>query len=142
MVVIVVSYVLLTLSASCNCTKVKYWRYDSLHRRKTNSLLKFKILKMSIYVSSTKKNYIRVTYGWHTSTYEWHAYNIPVHTSDIQMTYEYIRMTHRYIRLHTSDIRMTYKYIRVTYHYIRVHTSDIQMTYQYIRVTYKWHTST
>ena len=53
--------------------------------------------------------YIRVTYGWHTSTYERHTDDIRVHTSDIRLTYEYIRMTygwHEYIRLtygwHTS----------------------------------------
>ena len=48
--------------------------------------------------------YIRVTYGRHTSTYEWHTDDIRVHTSDIRMTYEYIRFTYEW---HASDIRMT-----------------------------------
>ena len=85
--------------------------------------------------------YIRATYGWHTSTYEWHMDDIRINTSDIWMTYEYIRVTYGW---HTSDIRMTYEYIRVTYEWhtndMRVHTSDVRMTYEYIRVTYKWHT--
>ena len=72
--------------------------------------------------------YIRVTYGWHTSTYDWHTDDIQVNTSDIRMTYEWHTDE---IQLHTSDIRMTW-----------VHTSDIRITYEYIRVTYGWHTST
>ena len=52
--------------------------------------------------------YIRVTYGWHTSTYEWLKDDIRVHMSKIRMhtiTYEWHRDD---IPVHTNDIRMTY----------------------------------
>ena len=38
--------------------------------------------------------YIRVTYGWHTSTYEWYKDDIRVHTSDIRMKYEWYTSTY------------------------------------------------
>ena len=35
--------------------------------------------------------YIRVTYGWHTSAYEWQKNDIRVCTSGIRMTHRYVR---------------------------------------------------
>ena len=59
--------------------------------------------------------YIRVTYGLHTSTNEWHTDNIRVHTRDIRIIYEYIRVTYEWhgIRItferHTDDMRFQRK---------------------------------
>ena len=51
--------------------------------------------------------YIRVTYGWHTSTYEWR-------TDDMRVTYRWHMSTYEWhtdnIRVHTSDIRMTFEW--------------------------------
>ena len=62
---------------------------------------------------------IRITYEWHTDhirgTYKWHADDVRVHTSDIRMTYEW----------HTDQIRVTYGPNTSA---IQVHMNDIRMT--------------
>ena len=71
--------------------------------------------------------YIRVTYGWHTSTYEWHT--------------DYIRVTYGW---HTSTYEwrtIRYEYIQVTYVWSTSSYDWHTTTYEYIRVTYEWHNS-
>ena len=65
--------------------------------------------------------YIRRTFGCHTSTYEWQRDDIRVHTSNIRMTYEYIRMSHGW-------------------HY-EWHTDDLLVTSGWHTCTYEWHTN-
>ena len=49
-------------------------------------------------------NYIRATYGWHTTTNERHTDGTRVHTSDIRIAHNYIQKTYGW---HPNDMRLT-----------------------------------
>ena len=78
--------------------------------------------------------YIRVTYGWHTSAYSWHTDYIRVDTSGIWIAYEYIRVTYG---RHTSAYEwhtIICEHIQDEWHTddIGVHMTDIPMAYMHI----------
>ena len=56
-------------------------------------------------------DYIRATYGWHTTTYERHTDGTRVHTSDIRLAHDYRRVTYGWhtttYKKHTDGMRMT-----------------------------------
>ena len=64
--------------------------------------------------------YIRVTYGWHTSTYEWHTDDIRL----LRVTYGWNTSAYDW---HTNDIRV---YIDK----IWAHTNDMQMTCEWHKI--------
>ena len=81
--------------------RLSLWQLETVHGKTTDEWHTNDIRVHTSDIEMTYE-YIRVTYGWHTSTHEWHTDDIRVPTSDMRMTCEYIGMTYE---CHTNDMQ-------------------------------------
>ena len=78
------------------------WHTDDMRVHTSNIRISYEYIRVTYGWHTSTYECIGVTYGWHTGTYEWNTDGIRVHTSDIWMTYGYIRLTYEW---HMSSYR-------------------------------------